>query len=66
VIDLILLILLIPGAAFMLFLAYGMWMAFQTPASPGEHPTLKPCPHCGHDLTEITSQSCPECGKAII
>jgi hypothetical protein len=65
VIGLFLLFLFIPGAAFMLFLAFGMWMAFQESTTHDQRRENNECLHCGYNLTANTGGKCPECGKSI-
>jgi hypothetical protein len=61
----LLLFLLIPGAAFMLFAIFGMWMAFHKTQSPDQHSIPEECPYCGHHLTANASGKCPACNKPI-
>lgn len=37
----------------------------QMAGNPWIHPVPPTCPHCGYNLTGLTSRVCPECGEPI-
>lgn len=41
-------------------------MMQQPPAQSPQQDTGLKCPKCGHNLTAITSNTCPECGERFV